>query len=150
MESGTEPAPDQPGSATLDEASQIAVAAAVPEATGEPEATGAPDLRQESVPQASAVNAEPPLRRQTVQEYGSEKYVAAEFPRRALRRGITGAVDVRFVINTDGSSDMIRVLESERGDIFSDSAIDAVRQWRFAPREEAIQARITLRFDMTP
>ena len=143
-EAGIETVAEAPANAAPEASSQIAVAAAMPETASEP------DLVQEPPPQAAAVDAEPEVRRRTVQEYGIEKYVAPEFPRRALRRGITGAVDVRFVINADGSTDEIRTFDLERGDVFSDSAIEAVRQWRFAPREKPVQARITLRFDMAP
>jgi TonB family protein len=129
---------------TRDDTPRLAVAAAVPEVVGEAV------YPEEPLPKATPVDAKPVVRRKTVQEFGIEKYVAPEFPRNARRRGVTGIVEVGFVINPDGSTDSIRILSSEPGDVFSKSAVNAVRQWRFAPREEEIPARITLRFDLAP
>jgi protein TonB len=77
-----------------------------------------------------------------------ETYVAPQYPARARRRGITGMVDVRFIINADGSIGSLEVVDAERGEIFAASALEAVRQWRFEPRDEAISSRVTLRFDL--
>ena len=88
------------------------------------------------------------LPRRSVQDLGMETYVAPKYPARARRRGITGMVDVRFIINADGSIGSLEVVNAERGEIFAESAVDAVRQWRFVPRDEAITSRVTLRFDL--
>ena len=103
-----------------------------------------------ATPAPGAATPEPQNRRSTLQELGITTYVPPEFPRRARRRDISGLVDVEFTINADGSTDAIQVLHSEPGRVFEKSAVDAVRQWRFEPREAALQAQITLRFDIAP
>ena len=120
----------------------VSVAAATPEATGSIELV--PDPSTDAVPSS----AEPEAPRRTLQEFGIENYVAPVYPRTAHRRGITGMVDVMFKINVDGSIDSLEVAHAEPGDVFAESALDAVRQWRFAPRADVIQGRITLRFDL--
>jgi protein TonB len=106
-----------------------------------------PPVPEEAVPEAATAPAAPETSRMSLQEIGITEYVAPTFPRGALRRNISGMVDVRFVVNVDGRTESIEVLHSEPGDVFSKSAVDAVKQWRFEPREEAIRPRITLRFD---
>lgn len=138
---GIEPGDVEPVVADPDEIPQAVTASIVPEPDSEPA-----NLQESPLRVADA----PVLRRRTVQEFGIERYVAPVFPRRARQRGITGTVDVGFIIRPDGSTDVIHVIESEPNDIFDDSVIKAVRQWRFETREEEVRARITLRFDMAP
>lgn len=86
--------------------------------------------------------------RMSLQELGITEYVAPDYPRGALRRNVSGMVEVRFIVNVDGSTESVEVLHSEPGDLFSRSAVEAVSQWRFEPREEATRPTITLRFDV--
>lgn len=106
-------------------------------------------LTEETGPEAVTTPADSETRRISLRELGITEYVAPEFPRGALRRNISGMVEVRFVVNVDGSTESVEVLHSEPGDIFSESAVDAVNQWRFEPREEAIRPKIILRFEQT-
>ncbi|MCP4302602.1 MAG: TonB family protein [Gammaproteobacteria bacterium] len=76
-----------------------------------------------------------------------EKFVAPRYPRSAKRRGLTGAVEVRFNVNSDGSTGDIQIVRAEPGDVFASSAENAVRQWRFAPRDDVFTTQVTLRFD---
>ena len=132
-----EPADLPPG-----EIEPLVVAAAVPQALFD--AT----VAEEPAPQATPTAAELDERRGSVQEFGIQKYVAPRFPRRARMRGLSGTVDVEFNIKANGRTDAIRVVSSEPGDVFAESAVDAVRQWRFAPRDETVPALITLRFEL--
>jgi periplasmic protein TonB len=79
-----------------------------------------------------------------------KKYVAPEFPRGALRRGLTGTVELRFIVHTDGSTGAIEIVNAEPSEIFVSSAQNAVEQWRFAPREDVVEARVLLRFEESP
>lgn len=63
-------------------------------------------------------------------------YVAPDYPRAARRLGLTGWVDVNFVVDYDGNVMDVGVLDSKPGDMFTNSAIEAVAQWRFEPIEE--------------
>jgi periplasmic protein TonB len=60
--------------------------------------------------------------------------VEPQWPREALIQGIEGWVRVEFTIRTDGSVANPRVIESEPGRLFNQSAIRAIQRWRFRPR----------------
>ena len=107
-----------------------------------------PTLPVETEPEAVTPPATLEISRRSLQEIGITEYIAPRFPRGARLRSISGMVDVGFVVDVDGSTESIEVLHSEPGEVFSKSAVDAVSQWRFEPREEAINARVTLRFDL--
>lgn len=106
-----------------------------------------PAALAEPEPEAITADAEPELRRQSLQELGIKKYFAPKFPRFATLRGVSGSVEVGFTINADGSTSSIEVLQSEPDDVFVKSATNAVRRWRFETREQPLQAQVTLRFD---
>ncbi len=76
-----------------------------------------------------------------------ENYVAPVFPRSALRRGLTGNVEMRFSILADGSTGDIEVISSNPGEVFVSSAKKAVSKWRFAPPGEVVRANVTMRFE---
>ena len=61
------------------------------------------------------------------------KYVAPKYPRNALRRNLSGWVDVEFTVSTDGTVKDIGVRASEPGDVFAESATRAVERWEFEP-----------------
>jgi TonB family protein len=61
------------------------------------------------------------------------KYVAPKYPRNALRRNLSGWVDVEFTVSTDGTVKDVGARASEPGDVFVDSATRAVEQWEFEP-----------------
>ena len=83
-----------------------------------------------------------------LEDIGLERFVAPTYPRSARRRGLTGFVEVAFDVNPDGRTDAIEVLRGVPAEVFDDSAADAVRQWRFAPRQETIRGNVTLRFEL--
>ena len=76
--------------------------------------------------------------------------MAPKFPRVAQRRELSGLVEIAFVVNPDGTTGDFEILQSIPARVFDDSAEKAVRQWRFAPRDEAVEARVTLSFEPTP
>ncbi len=61
------------------------------------------------------------------------KYVAPKYPRAALRRNLSGWVDVAFTVAFDGSVKDIDVPKSHPNEIFVESAIQAVEKWEFEP-----------------
>jgi protein TonB len=83
----------------------------------------------------------------TLSDLDIETYVAPNFPRRALRRGLTGSVELTFSVFTDGSTGDLEIVNAEPGELFVRSAEDAVRQWRFTPPEDVVRARVKLRFE---
>ena len=80
-------------------------------------------------------------------ELAVEHYVAPRFPPRAFETGTSGIVDLQFDVNPDGSTGNIEIVNAEPQDTFVPSAVNAVRQWRFAERDDAVRARVRLRFD---
>ena len=76
------------------------------------------------------------------------KYVAPRYPRGAQRRGLSGWVDVLFTVDIDGTVTDVSVRDSNPGDVFVSSAINAVEKWEFEPVIEdgvAIQKRAAVR-----
>ena len=55
------------------------------------------------------------------------------YPREAERLGIKGWVDVEFTIAPDGTTQDVIVRNAEPARTFDQSAIDAVKRWRFEP-----------------
>ena len=56
---------------------------------------------------------------------------AANYPRKALRKGIEGYVIIQFDIDTDGAVLDPYVIDSEPAGIFDRAAIKAVRKWLY-------------------
>jgi len=106
-----------------------------------------PLVPEEASPAPATTPADEEIRRYSLQELGIREYTPPEFPRRALRRNISGMVEAEFVINPDGRTDSIEILYSEPGDLFSKSAVKAIDKWRFETRENPFDARIILRFE---
>jgi TonB family protein len=76
------------------------------------------------------------------------RYVAPKYPRAAQRRGLSGWVDIIFTVDIDGSVADVSVRDSNPGDTFVNSAIDAVEKWEFEPVIEdgvAVQKRAAVR-----
>jgi len=75
------------------------------------------------------------------------------FPARARALGQSGVVTVSFVVDLDGSTQDVHVVEAEPPGVFDDAAIEAVRGWRFNPGQlegapVAVRVRQTLRFEL--
>lgn len=75
------------------------------------------------------------------------------YPREAERLGIRGWVDVEFTIAADGTTENVVVRNSEPQRTFDQSAVDAVKRWRFEPvvRDGAAvaqRAAMRIRFEM--
>lgn len=60
--------------------------------------------------------------------------VKADYTEEARQRGLTGEVVLEIVVRRDGSVGDVRVLQGLGGGL-NDRAIQAVRQWRFAPAQ---------------
>lgn len=108
----------------------------------------APGLAVDQDTQVTDALSEPQLA--AFSDLAIEKYVAPSFPRRAIQADMSGAVELRFNVNPDGSTGDIEIVHSEPRKIFVPSASFAVRQWRFAQRDDVIRAQVTLRFEQPP
>jgi TonB family protein len=61
-----------------------------------------------------------------------EKQVPPRYPARAKADIIQGTVEMKVLIGTDGSVTDIQVVHSPRNDL-SESAVAAVKQWKYKP-----------------
>lgn len=137
----------------LAETAAVAAAATSAEPTADGAigvAPGAVESRDTDNGAATRVDPEPadppPVRRQSLSDLGIERYVAPKFPRSARRSDTAGFVEVGFVVLPDGSTGDIEILNANPRGVFDASAERAVRQWRFAPRDEPVNARVALSF----
>jgi TonB family protein len=83
------------------------------------------------------------------------RYVPPQFPPVARDRGIDGWVDVQFLVNTDGSVSDVSIVGAQPVGIFEQTALDAVRHWRYEPvmrdgQAIAQRARVHVRFAVQP
>ena len=80
-------------------------------------------------------------------------YASPKYPRSAMRRNITGSVDVSFTVGLDGQVYDVKIINSTPGKVFDQAAIDAVEQWQFEPvieNGQAVEKRSAVRmaFDL--
>ncbi|MGH7729734.1 MAG: energy transducer TonB [Candidatus Eiseniibacteriota bacterium] len=77
--------------------------------------------------------------------------IAPSYPEEARERNVTGVVQVRALVRTDGAIERARVSRSVP--LLDQAALDAVRQWRFKPaicggRPVAVWVTIPVRFSI--
>lgn len=60
--------------------------------------------------------------------------IAAEYPRRAAQLGLTGWVLLEFTVTTAGTTEDIRVVDSEPQRTFDKSAMRAVKKFKYRPK----------------
>jgi TonB family protein len=96
---------------------------------------------------AAAAAAVPPVTLKRI------KTVTPTFPEEAKKRGLSGWVEVSFVVMPNGNVDSVKVQNSEPKAVFDFAAIQAVEQWRFEPpmrngKPASQMTKIKLRFDI--
>lgn len=79
------------------------------------------------------------------------RYVAPRFPAFASEHGISGWVDLQFLIGTDGLVSDASVVGAQPAGVFEQAALDAIRHWRYQPVQRAgtavsQRARVRVRF----
>jgi TonB family protein len=76
------------------------------------------------------------------------EYVAPKFPASTRNRNMSGWVELEFTVKADGSTADIAVTNASPRKTFDNSAMNAVREWRYKPviRDgKAIDQRVTVR-----
>lgn len=74
------------------------------------------------------------------------------FPYYARQRGIEGYVDLRFLVNAQGTVESAEVLAADPPGVFDNEALRAIRRWRFQPgiRDgQAVAANLQIRIRFT-
>lgn len=61
--------------------------------------------------------------------------IPPQYPPRAARRGIQGAVTVAFIITRKGSVRNPKVIEAHPPEIFNEAALRAIKRWRFKAKQ---------------
>lgn len=72
-------------------------------------------------------------------------------PNNAVRRGITGYVQVAFTVSVDGRLQSLKILKAEPPGIFDESVLGTLRQWQMQPamyggQAVAMTGNFTFRF----
>lgn len=57
------------------------------------------------------------------------------YPYRAKRMGIEGQVKIRFLVDKNGLVSRVEILSADPPDIFNNSVIEAVSNWKYSPGE---------------
>lgn len=110
-------APSAGGTPIDRQASPTPVATAPAPATPSTTTQGAPSASDSTAgPMPRLIHAPPP-----------------DYPRDALRAGVSGDVLIRIDVGTDGTPSSMEILRSSRNRSLDRAALQAVRQWRFAP-----------------
>lgn len=65
--------------------------------------------------------------------------IMPEYPHKALRRGREGVVEIAFNILPTGETTEIQVLRAQPTGVFEKAAIEAVKQYRYAPQSREIR-----------
>lgn len=69
------------------------------------------------------------------------------YPPEALRAGVTGNVEVEFVVNRDGSVSDVRIVKSNPRGAFDRGVQSTVRKWQFQPLDEPRNVRRNFNFN---
>lgn len=74
--------------------------------------------------------------------------VRAVYPRSAIRDGIEGRVRLKLSVTEHGTVTNVEVIESKPPNVFDNSAIEAVRQYKFEPGDGAYQVYQTIEYKL--
>lgn len=91
--------------------------------------------------------------RELAQQLQRTRYVAPEYPDHALTERIGGTVTVQYVVDKQGNTQDVQVIESDPKGVFDRAATDAIRRWRYRPAKYNGQAvevpvRTRIRFEL--
>jgi len=76
-------------------------------------------------------------------------YVAPAYPQDALASGLSGEVTVQYVVDAQGRTRQLRVINSRPGAIFNGAALRAIRHWRYTrPQFRGRPVNVTVRTEI--
>jgi TonB family protein len=76
------------------------------------------------------------------------RYSSPVFPITARERGVSGWVELQFMVRADGAVSDVTIVGAEPVGIFEQAAVDAVKRWRYKPMQSdghAVDQRARLR-----
>ncbi len=78
---------------------------------------------------------------------------AMVYPKKARKMGISGYVLMNLLINKQGDVEKVKVLEAEPANVFEETAVNGVKNWKFKPAQyqgESVKvwAKQKVRFDL--
>ncbi|MDE2262243.1 MAG: energy transducer TonB [Gammaproteobacteria bacterium] len=81
------------------------------------------------------------------------RYVAPEYPDRALSDRIGGSVTVQYIVDKKGNTAKVQVIDSTPPGVFDRAAIDAIRRWHYRPAKfngqpVEVPVRTRIRFEL--
>ncbi|MBS0417417.1 MAG: energy transducer TonB [Proteobacteria bacterium] len=81
------------------------------------------------------------------------RYIAPEFPNKALSQHLSGAVTVEYTVDTNGETRDVRVIEATPPGVFDKSAIAAIKRWKYEPvvangTPVEVPVRTSIRFEL--
>ncbi|MGH8138414.1 MAG: TonB family protein [Steroidobacteraceae bacterium] len=81
------------------------------------------------------------------------RYVAPEYPSKALAQSVAGAVIVEYTVDVNGNPRDPRVVEATPPGVFDRAAISAIKRWRYAPAvvdgtPVEVPIRASIRFEL--
>jgi TonB family protein len=81
------------------------------------------------------------------------RYVAPEYPDHALTDRVGGSVMVQYVVDKQGNTKDVQVIESDPAGVFDRAATDAIRRWRYRPAKYngqpiEVPVRTRIRFEL--
>lgn len=127
------PASDEPAATSIPESPALAT----------PPNVSAPPAVEQASPQKNAAQAEPgrtdepPVSSEPIVAGGElVRAVEPRYPRRALRGGQEGFVEISFTITAEGNVMDTAILNAEPRGTFDEAALAALEQWKFKPFTE--------------
>ncbi len=81
------------------------------------------------------------------------RYQAPEFPQKALSQRVSGSVTVEYIVDTNGETRDVRVVEATPPGVFDRAAVAAVKRWKYEPvlangAPVEIPVRTSIRFEL--
>ena len=106
-----------------------------------------------SASQAQSQAAAGPDLQALAQQLQRTRYVAPEYPDRALTDRISGSVTVQYIVDKQGRTRDVKIVESAPRGVFDGAAIDAIGRWRYRPahyngQPVEVPVRTRIRFEL--
>lgn len=81
------------------------------------------------------------------------KYTPPEFPAKALAQKVSGTVTVEYIVDTNGDTRDVRVVEATPPGVFDRAAITAIKKWHYEPvvangTHVEVPVRTAIRFEL--